>query len=84
MDVSCHHVSSCSDIYDAKGEAAGRSDLSVAGKCWMTNELMINSVKIVWNRKLGFLLNKRGMLVLGAFNGHLTQEVKGEIIKGKH
>jgi hypothetical protein len=27
---------------------------------------------VLWNRKLGVLLRKRGLLVLDAFNGHFT------------
>jgi hypothetical protein len=51
-------------------------------KGWMTNELMMNWVRVIWKRKRGTLLNKRGMLVLDAFRGHLTQQVKEEMRKG--
>jgi hypothetical protein len=43
-------------------------------KGWMTNELMINWIKVVWNRRPRFLLNKHRMFVVNAFKGHLTQE----------
>lgn len=45
-------------------------------KGWMTNELMIDWLKSVWNRRPGALLKRRGMLVLDAFRGHTTDEVK--------
>lgn len=48
-------------------------------KGWMTNELMVDWVRTVWNRKPGALLKLRGMLVLDAFKGHLTPQVKKEI-----
>jgi hypothetical protein len=45
-------------------------------KGWMMEELMVKWLKEVWHRRLGALLKKRGMLVLDAFKGHLTQKVK--------
>jgi hypothetical protein len=42
----------------------------------MTNELMKDWLLIVWNRRPGVLLRKQGMLVLDAFKGHLTPEIK--------
>ena len=50
-------------------------------KGWMTNDLMLDWVKVVWSRRSGALLKKRGMLVLDSFKGHLTQEVKEEVKK---
>jgi hypothetical protein len=50
-------------------------------KGWMTNELMMDWVKIIWNQRPGTLPNKRGMLVLDSFKGHLIQQVKEEMIK---
>jgi hypothetical protein len=47
----------------------------------MTNELMMDWVKVVWKRRPGTLLNKHGMLVLDSFKGHLTQQVKEEMRK---
>jgi hypothetical protein len=44
----------------------------------MTNELMGDWLQVVWNRRPG-VLRKRGMLVLDAFKGHLTPEVKSVI-----
>jgi hypothetical protein len=46
---------------------------------WMTNELMGDRLQVVWNRRPGVLLTKRGMLVPDAFKGHLTPEVKSAI-----
>jgi hypothetical protein len=37
---------------------------------------------LVWNRRPGALLRKRGMLGLDAFQGHLTPEVKATITGG--
>jgi hypothetical protein len=50
-------------------------------KGWMTNELMTDWVKVVWKRRRGTLLDKRGMLVLDSFKGHLTQQVEEEMRK---
>jgi hypothetical protein len=47
----------------------------------MTNELMMYWVKVVWKRRPGTLLNKRGMLVLDFFKVHRTQQVKEEMRK---
>jgi hypothetical protein len=47
----------------------------------MTYDLMIDWIKVVWNQRPGFLLDKSDMLVLDAFKGYLTQEAKGEIRK---
>jgi hypothetical protein len=41
-------------------------------KGWMMEELMVEWLKEVWHRRPGALLKKRGMLVLDAFRGHLT------------
>jgi hypothetical protein len=35
-------------------------------KGWMTTDMM-DWIKVVWNQRPGFLLSKRGMLVLDAF-----------------
>jgi hypothetical protein len=50
-------------------------------KVWMTNELMMDWVKVVWKLRPGTLLNKRGMLVLDSSKGHLTQQIKEEMRK---
>jgi hypothetical protein len=42
----------------------------------MMEELMVKRLKEVWHRRPGALLKKRGMLVLDAFKGHLTEKVK--------
>jgi hypothetical protein len=42
----------------------------------MTEELMVEWLKEVWRRRPGALLKKRGMLILDAFMGHLTENVK--------
>jgi hypothetical protein len=48
-------------------------------KGWMTNELMMYGVKVVWKRIPGTPLIKRGMLILDSFKGHLTQQVEEEM-----
>jgi hypothetical protein len=50
-------------------------------KGWMTNEIMMDWVKVVWKRRPGNLLIKHGMLVLDSFKGYLTQQVKEEMRK---
>jgi hypothetical protein len=45
---------------------------------WMTNELMMDWVKVIWKQRPGNLLTK---LVLDSFKGHLTQQVKEEMRK---
>jgi hypothetical protein len=42
----------------------------------MTEELMVEWLREVWHRRPGALLKKRGMLVLDAFKGRLTEKVK--------
>jgi hypothetical protein len=51
-------------------------------KGWMTSDLMKDWLLVVWNRRPGALLRKRGMLVLDAFKGHLTPDVKATITGG--
>lgn len=40
---------------------------------------MVDWLSTVWNRRPGALLAKRAMLVLDAFKGHLTPEVKNKL-----
>jgi hypothetical protein len=47
----------------------------------MTNDLMMDWVKVVWKRSQGTLLDKRGVLVLDSFKGHLTQQIEEEMRK---
>jgi hypothetical protein len=42
---------------------------------WTTEEMMMNWIQVVWNRKATVLMRKWGMLVLYAFKGHLQPEV---------
>jgi hypothetical protein len=48
----------------------------------MTSDFMKDWLLVVWNRRPGALLRKRGMLVLDAFKGHLTPDVKATITGG--
>jgi hypothetical protein len=45
----------------------------------MTNELLKDWLLMVCNRRPGVLLRKWGMLVLDAFKGNLTPEIKATI-----
>lgn len=47
----------------------------------METELVVDWLKVVWGRGHGALGNKRNMLVLDAFRGHLTEPVKTQIRK---
>jgi hypothetical protein len=52
-------------------------------KGWMTEELMLEWLKTVWNPRPGAFLNQPSMLVLDAFKGHLTDSVKDQLRKVK-
>jgi hypothetical protein len=41
-------------------------------KGWLTEELMLEWLKIVWSHSPGAFLNQLSMLVLDAFKGHVT------------
>jgi hypothetical protein len=53
----------------------------VPGKGWMTRDLMMDWIKVVWNRRPGSFLSKQMLLVLDALKGHPTQDVKEEVRK---
>lgn len=48
---------------------------------WMDTELVVDWLKVVWGRRPGALSKKRNMLVLDAFRGHLTEQVKAQVQK---
>lgn len=54
-------------------------------KGWMTAELMSDWIEVVWQRRPGAMLGgpsgTRSMLLLDAFRGHLTPEVKRRLQK---
>jgi len=50
-------------------------------KGWMTEELMLEWLKIAWARRPRAFLNQPSMLVLDAFKGHLTDSVKNKLRK---
>jgi len=52
-------------------------------KEWMTEELMLEWLKIVWGRRPRAFLNQPSMLVLDVFKGHLTDSVKNQLRKMK-
>jgi len=52
-------------------------------KGWMTEELMLEWLKIVWGRTPTALLNEPSMPVLDVFIGHFTDSVKNQLLKMK-
>jgi len=52
-------------------------------KEWMTEEMMLEWLKIVWGRRPRAFLNQPSMFVLDAFKGHLTDSVKNQLHKMK-
>ena len=57
--------------------------IRVQEKGWMNNELMLDWLKCVWFRRPGAMLNMKSMLVLDAFRGHLTEDVKSSLKRNK-
>jgi hypothetical protein len=51
-------------------------------KGWITEDLVRDWVKVMWQRRPGALLNIPSLLVLDSFKGHLTEEVKKVIRAG--
>uniref|UniRef100_A0A6G5A925 Putative pogo transposable element n=1 Tax=Rhipicephalus microplus TaxID=6941 RepID=A0A6G5A925_RHIMP len=52
-------------------------------KGYMDEALMREWIRTVWNRRPGALLQRRNMLVLDAFRGHLTASVKESLRDGR-
>jgi hypothetical protein len=52
-------------------------------KGWMTEELMLVWLKLVWSRRPAAFLNQPSMLVLDEFKGHVTDSVKDKLCKMK-
>jgi len=52
-------------------------------KGWMTEELMLEWLKIVWSHRPGASLNQLSMLVLDAFKEHVTDSIKDQLRKMK-
>jgi hypothetical protein len=52
-------------------------------KGWMTEELMLEWLKIVWSHRPGAFLNQPSVLVLDAFKGHVTDSMKDQLRKMK-
>ena len=48
-------------------------------KGWMESRLVVDWLKVVWARGPGGLRRRRNMLVLDAFRGHVTDEVKKQV-----
>lgn len=46
---------------------------------WMSEDLVQDRLKVVWHKRPGALLRRRAMLVLDAFRGHTTVDVKRQI-----
>jgi len=49
----------------------------------MTEELMLEWLKVVWGHRPRAFLNQSSMFVLDAFKGHLTDSVKNQFRKMK-
>jgi hypothetical protein len=49
----------------------------------MTEELMLERLKIVWTHRPGAFLNQQSMFFLDAFNRHVTDSVKDQLRKMK-
>jgi hypothetical protein len=49
----------------------------------MTEELMLEWLKIIWSYRPGAFLNQLSLLVLDAFKGHVTESVKDQLRKMK-
>ena len=52
-------------------------------KEWMTEELMLEWLKIVWGHRPRAFLNQPSMFVLDAVKGHLTDSMKNQLHKMK-
>lgn len=50
-------------------------------KGWMTSELMIDWIDMVWSRRPGGMHSPRSLLALDAFKGHLTNDVQSRLRK---
>jgi hypothetical protein len=50
---------------------------------WMVQALVLDWINHVWQKHPGALLNLRGVLILGSFRGHTTEEVK-KILKSRN
>ncbi len=48
-------------------------------KGWMESRLVVDWLKVVWARRPGGLRQRQNMLVLDAFCGHVTDEVKKQV-----
>lgn len=52
-------------------------------KGFMNESLMLEWIRLVWNRRPGALFQRPNMLVLDSFRGHLTASVKRALCDGK-
>ena len=55
----------------------------VQEKGWMDQDLVKDWVDKVWDRKPGALRRQKSMLVLDSFRGHLNEDVKKELQRGR-
>lgn len=51
----------------------------VQEKGWMSDELVVDWLKTVWQNRPGALLHRKALLVLDSFRGHLTNRVKSRL-----
>uniref|UniRef100_A0A8C4T4I5 DDE-1 domain-containing protein n=1 Tax=Erpetoichthys calabaricus TaxID=27687 RepID=A0A8C4T4I5_ERPCA len=59
--------------------SASRNHFSSPRKGWMTEELVLDWLNVIWGKQPSSLRNTRSMVVLDAFRGHLTSGVKEKI-----
>lgn len=52
-------------------------------KGFMNESLMLEWIRLVWNRRPGALFQRPSMLVLDSYRGHLTADVKRSLSDGK-
>jgi hypothetical protein len=62
-----------------KSEAFMKDIVRAQEKGWMTEELMLEWLKIVWSHRPGAFLNQPSMIVLDAFKGHVTDSVTDQL-----
>lgn len=46
---------------------------------WMTSEMMDNWIDVIWNRRPGALRNPCNILVIDAFKGHTSEQIKKKL-----
>lgn len=50
---------------------------------WMSDDLVLDCMKMVWANHPGGLLRRKAVLILGSFRGHLTERVKARLAEAR-